>query len=422
MHLAQAIDAVVRQSARPGPPLRRLRLLRPGPVTAALRARRRPATTSLTCPRVVAADELEPSFEGDLTLEDAETGALVSRVTSTNADPGACSASRPRPRSSSAATTWKTWSWPACAARTHQPRCPALKSRAAARRRPRPSSAHRPRPPFRRRGRGEARRPRRHRQRGLLARRCRPCACIRPAQHDCCRDRRRSATDRAFVGSGTPASLRATVSRQSSSSGVRRGGSRSASSPGDELGRAAAWRAARGLRRRCSRTGLVDALGVSRHGDEGHRGRTQTSARAASIRRRRNAHRPGRQPRACARRGGRADARAGRVGEHRCSAWRLSAAAPWSLCEPARCRPVQAGRRLMPKGTVKAADLRTSAANVNPRSKSAASSPCADLQPDLAAAAPGETHGAWPCSWRPSSKYRSRSGRRCSRCRAGFPW
>lgn len=75
-HLARAIDAVVRQSARPGLLCVLSDFFDPGPVTAAL-GRAAQAGHDVAAVQVVAAEELAPGLEGDLTLEDAETGALV---------------------------------------------------------------------------------------------------------------------------------------------------------------------------------------------------------------------------------------------------------------------------------------------------------------------------------------------------------
>jgi hypothetical protein len=74
--LARAVDAVVQKSARSGLLLVVSDFFDPGPVTAALgRAVR--AGHDVVLAQVVAPDEIEPSFEGDWALEDAETGALV---------------------------------------------------------------------------------------------------------------------------------------------------------------------------------------------------------------------------------------------------------------------------------------------------------------------------------------------------------
>ncbi|WP_437677509.1 DUF58 domain-containing protein [Sorangium sp. So ce131] len=75
-HLAKAVDAVVRQSARPGLLCVLSDFFDPGPVTAAL-GRAAQAGHDVAVVQVVAAEELAPGLEGDLTLEDAETGALV---------------------------------------------------------------------------------------------------------------------------------------------------------------------------------------------------------------------------------------------------------------------------------------------------------------------------------------------------------
>ncbi len=75
-NLARAVDTVVQKSARPGLLFVVSDFLDPGPVTAALgRAAR--AGHDVVLAQVVAPDEIEPSFEGDWALEDAETGAVV---------------------------------------------------------------------------------------------------------------------------------------------------------------------------------------------------------------------------------------------------------------------------------------------------------------------------------------------------------
>jgi uncharacterized protein (DUF58 family) len=74
--LGRAIDAVVAKSARPGLLLIVSDFLDPGPVTTAL-GRARKAGHDVALAHVVAPDELEPSFEGDCALEDAETSAVV---------------------------------------------------------------------------------------------------------------------------------------------------------------------------------------------------------------------------------------------------------------------------------------------------------------------------------------------------------
>jgi uncharacterized protein (DUF58 family) len=74
--LGKAIDSVVQRSHRPGMLLVVSDFFDPGPVTAAL-ARAVQAGHDVVLAQVVAPDEIEPSFEGDWALEDAETGALV---------------------------------------------------------------------------------------------------------------------------------------------------------------------------------------------------------------------------------------------------------------------------------------------------------------------------------------------------------
>lgn len=74
--LARAVDAVVQRSARPGMLVALSDFFDPGPVTAAL-GRAVKAGHDVILAQVVAPDEIEPSFEGDWALEDAETGAVV---------------------------------------------------------------------------------------------------------------------------------------------------------------------------------------------------------------------------------------------------------------------------------------------------------------------------------------------------------
>lgn len=75
-HLAKAVDAVVRRSPRPGLLCVLSDFFDPGAVTAAL-GRAAQAGHDVALVQVVAAEEIAPSLEGDLTLEDAETGALL---------------------------------------------------------------------------------------------------------------------------------------------------------------------------------------------------------------------------------------------------------------------------------------------------------------------------------------------------------
>jgi uncharacterized protein (DUF58 family) len=73
--LGKAVDAVVQKSARPGMLLAISDFFDPGPVTAAL-GRAVKAGHDVVLVQVVAPDEIEPGFEGDWALEDAETGAV----------------------------------------------------------------------------------------------------------------------------------------------------------------------------------------------------------------------------------------------------------------------------------------------------------------------------------------------------------
>ncbi|MCC6552009.1 MAG: DUF58 domain-containing protein [Polyangiaceae bacterium] len=75
-NLARAIDSVVQRSPRPGMLVAISDFFDPGPVTAAL-GRAVQAGHDVALAQVVAPDEIEPDVEGDWTLEDAETGALV---------------------------------------------------------------------------------------------------------------------------------------------------------------------------------------------------------------------------------------------------------------------------------------------------------------------------------------------------------
>jgi uncharacterized protein (DUF58 family) len=74
--LARAVNTVVQKSGRPGLLLVISDFFDPGPVTAAL-GRAVKAGHDVVLAQVVAPDEIEPSFEGDWALEDAETGAVV---------------------------------------------------------------------------------------------------------------------------------------------------------------------------------------------------------------------------------------------------------------------------------------------------------------------------------------------------------
>jgi uncharacterized protein (DUF58 family) len=74
--ISASIDAVVRASARPGLLAIVSDFLDSGPILSALgRAAARGHDVALV--HVVAPDELDPPLEGDLTLEDAETGAAI---------------------------------------------------------------------------------------------------------------------------------------------------------------------------------------------------------------------------------------------------------------------------------------------------------------------------------------------------------
>lgn len=74
--LARAVDGVVGSSTRPGMIVVISDFLDPGPVTGAL-SRAKTAGNDLALVQVCTPDEVEPSFEGDWSLEDAETGATV---------------------------------------------------------------------------------------------------------------------------------------------------------------------------------------------------------------------------------------------------------------------------------------------------------------------------------------------------------
>jgi len=74
--LARAVDSVLARSQRPGMLVVISDYLDAGPVTAAL-SRAQSSGHDLALVQVLAPDELEPSFEGDWTLEDAETGAVL---------------------------------------------------------------------------------------------------------------------------------------------------------------------------------------------------------------------------------------------------------------------------------------------------------------------------------------------------------
>jgi uncharacterized protein (DUF58 family) len=74
--LARAVDTAVQKSVRPGMLVVVSDFFDPGPVTASL-GRAAKAGHDVALVQVVAPDEIEPAFEGDWALEDAETGALV---------------------------------------------------------------------------------------------------------------------------------------------------------------------------------------------------------------------------------------------------------------------------------------------------------------------------------------------------------
>lgn len=74
--LGKAIDTVVRKSPRPGMLVVVSDFFDPGPVITAL-GRAVSSGHDVVLVQVVAPDEIEPDFEGDWALEDAETGALV---------------------------------------------------------------------------------------------------------------------------------------------------------------------------------------------------------------------------------------------------------------------------------------------------------------------------------------------------------
>jgi uncharacterized protein (DUF58 family) len=75
-NLARAIDGVVQRSSRPGMLAVLSDFFDPGPVTSAL-GRAVSAGHDVALVQVLAPEEIQPNFEGDFELEDAETGALV---------------------------------------------------------------------------------------------------------------------------------------------------------------------------------------------------------------------------------------------------------------------------------------------------------------------------------------------------------
>jgi hypothetical protein len=74
--LARFIDATVRRSQRPGMLVVVSDFLDPGPFEASL-SRAASEGHDLALVHVLAPEEIDPPFEGDLALEDAETGATV---------------------------------------------------------------------------------------------------------------------------------------------------------------------------------------------------------------------------------------------------------------------------------------------------------------------------------------------------------
>ena len=75
-NLTKALDAVVQRSPRPGMLVVLSDFFDPGAVTSAL-GRAVSAGHDVALVQVVAPEEIQPVFEGDFELEDAETGALV---------------------------------------------------------------------------------------------------------------------------------------------------------------------------------------------------------------------------------------------------------------------------------------------------------------------------------------------------------
>ncbi len=76
VELARAVDRVVEKSARPGMLAIASDFLDPDPLVPSL-SRAVQGGHDLVLVHVVAREELEPPYEGDLALEDAETGAVV---------------------------------------------------------------------------------------------------------------------------------------------------------------------------------------------------------------------------------------------------------------------------------------------------------------------------------------------------------
>jgi uncharacterized protein (DUF58 family) len=74
--LARAVDAVVQRSERPGMLVVLSDFFDPGPFDAAI-GRAASAGHDVALVQVLAPEELSPAYEGDLALEDVETGAVV---------------------------------------------------------------------------------------------------------------------------------------------------------------------------------------------------------------------------------------------------------------------------------------------------------------------------------------------------------
>jgi uncharacterized protein (DUF58 family) len=74
--LARALDTTLQRSARPGLLVVLSDFLDPGPVTGAL-SRACAAGHQVALVQVFAREELEPAYDGDLSLVDAETGAAI---------------------------------------------------------------------------------------------------------------------------------------------------------------------------------------------------------------------------------------------------------------------------------------------------------------------------------------------------------
>jgi uncharacterized protein (DUF58 family) len=74
--LAKAIDAILRRSRRPGMFVLLSDFFDPGPVTRAI-GRAVSAGHDVALVQILAPEEIEPAYEGDWALEDAESGATV---------------------------------------------------------------------------------------------------------------------------------------------------------------------------------------------------------------------------------------------------------------------------------------------------------------------------------------------------------